>query len=171
MTTAPAKAAAATAAPPLPLEQQIQHVITGGPGAWAPILASVLHGLLNLAVAAGILVATFWAAGWASRLAREALSRLHGKQGPDAVLLGFVSSLVRYTIIIVGGIAVLQRVGVQTTSILAVLGAASLAIGLALQGGLSSVAAGVMLLHQRPNQNDNQKKIADIVGRVHGMDL
>lgn len=163
--------APAKPAPAIPLQSQIQHAISGGPETWAPILATVVHWLLNLAAAAGILVITFWAAGWASRMAREALTRLHGRRPPDAVLAGFVSSLVRYTVIVIGGIAVLGRVGVQTTSILAVLGAASLAIGLALQGGLSNVAAGVMLLLLRPYRIGDRVKIADIVGKVHGMDL
>lgn len=167
MTPTPPK----TAAPAVPLEDQIQHVITGGPQAWEPLLAALLHELVNLAVAAAILVVTFWAAGWASRLTREGLSRLHGARAPDAVLQGFASSLVRYTIIVIGGIAVLGQVGVQTTSILAVLGAASLAIGLALQGGLSNVAAGVMILLLRPYRIGDRVKIADIVGRVHGLDL
>ena len=158
--------------PPAPsLEEQIQHVLTGGPQAWEPILAALLHGLLKLAVGAGILVVTIWVAGWASRLTREALSHLHGRSAPDMVLQGFISSLVRYTIIVVGGIAVLQQVGIQTTSILAVLGAASLAIGLALQGGLSNVAAGVMILLLRPYRIGDRVKIADVVGRVHGLDL
>jgi small conductance mechanosensitive channel len=110
-------------------------------------------------------------AGWSSRLAREALSRLHGRTAPDAVLQDFVSSLVRYTVIIIGGIAVLEQVGVQTTSVLAVLGAASLAIGLALQGGLSNVAAGVMILLLRPYRIGDRVQIAGVVGRVHGLDL
>jgi small conductance mechanosensitive channel len=164
-------AAPPKSAPAVPLEAQIHHVITGGPEAWTPILASLLKGLLHLAMALGILVVTFWLAGWAARLTREGLSRLHGKSAPDQVLQGFASSLVRYTIIVVGGIEVLQQVGVQTTSILAVLGAASLAIGLALQGGLSNVAAGVMILVLRPYRIGDRVKIADIVGKVHGMDL
>jgi small conductance mechanosensitive channel len=57
---------------------------------------------------------------------------------------------VRYTIVAVTIIAVLQRFGVQTTSLIAVVGAAGLAIGLAIQGTLSNVAAGAMLLALRP---------------------
>jgi small conductance mechanosensitive channel len=68
----------------------------------------------------------------------------------DATLTGFLSSLVKYLILIVMVIMVLNLFGVQTTSLIAVLGAASLAIGLALQGTLSNVAAGVMLLLFRP---------------------
>ena len=164
-------AAAPAGAPSVPIGDQIERIVTGGPQAWAPLLATLLHWLLNLAVGAGILVVTIWAAGWASRLAKEALSRLHGRARPDTVLQGFVASLVRYTVIVIGGIAVLGQIGVQTTSVLAVLGAASLAIGLALQGGLSNDAAGVMILLLRPYRIGDRVKIADIVGRVHGLDL
>ncbi len=164
-------AKAPPAAPSTPLGDQIQQIATGGPQTWAPLLAGLLHGLLNLAIAAGILVMTFWVAGWSTRLARQALGRLHGRSAPDAVLLGFVTSLVRYTVIIIGGIEVLGQLGVKTTSILAVLGAASLAIGLALQGGLSNVAAGVMILLLRPYRIGDRVQIAGVVGRVHGLDL
>ena len=58
--------------------------------------------------------------------------------------------MVRYAIIIFTLLAVLQQFGVQTTSFLAVIGAAGLAIGPALQGTLSNIAAGVMLLIFRP---------------------
>ena len=61
-----------------------------------------------------------------------------------------MASLARWIVIIVGMMAVLEQLGVHTTSILAVLGAASIAIGLALQGALSNVAAGVMILILRP---------------------
>ena len=171
MTPLMAKPAPPAVAPSVPLGDQIERVVTGGPQAWAPLLAALLHGLMNLAIGAGILVLTIWVAGWASRLSREALSRLHGRSAPDAVLQGFVASLVRYTVVVIGGIAVLQQIGVQTTSVLAVLGAASLAIGLALQGGLSNVAAGVMILLLRPYRIGDRVQIANIVGRVHGLDL
>lgn len=168
----PAATAAAPSAPPSPpFSTQISHLVSGGPAAWAPLLSALLHGLLNFAVGAGILAITLWLAGWASRLTRQALARLHGHSAPDAVLQGFVASLVRYTIVAIGGIAVLQQIGVQTTSVLAVLGAASLAVGLALQGGLSNVAAGVMILLLRPYRIGDRVKVADVVGRVHGLDL
>ena len=129
-----------------------------------------MHLLVNLAIGAGMLVVTLWLAGWASRLARNAMGRLHG-HAPDAVLQGFIGSLVRYGVVIIGLIAVLQQIGVQTTSVLAVLGAASLAIGLALQGGLSNVAAGVMILLLRPYRIGDRVQIAGTVGRVRGLDL
>src|SRR5581483_4620919 len=104
MTLAMAKSPPVAAPPSIPLGDRIEHIVTGGPQAWAPLLATLLHGLLSLAIGAGILVLTIWAAGWASRLAREALSRLHGRTKPDAVLQGFIASLVRYTVLVIGGI-------------------------------------------------------------------
>lgn len=131
------------------------------------------HVLINLAIGVGMLLVTLWVAKWASGLAKSGMARLHGRAGaaPDSILLGFVGSLVRYAVIIIGMIAVLGQVGVQTTSVLAVLGAASLAIGLALQGGLSNVAAGVMLLFLRPYRVGDRVKVAGVEGKVKGLDL
>jgi small conductance mechanosensitive channel len=165
-------ATASHAAPPSQLlSTQFHDVVLGGPAAWWPLLNGAAHVLINLAIGAGILIVTLYAAGWASRLAQNATGRLHGQHAPDAVLQGFVGSLVRYTVMVVGVIAVLQQIGVQTTSVLAVLGAASLAIGLALQGGLSNVAAGVMLLILRPYRMGDRVQVAGTNGKVHGLDL
>ena len=149
---------------------QVNALVRGGPAAWWPLLASVGQVIINLGIGVAMLAVTFWVAGWASRVARDGMNRLHG-HSTDSILQGFVSSLVRYCIVIIGVIAVLQQVGVQTTSILAVLGAASLAIGLALQGGLSNVAAGVMLLFLRPYRIGDRVKVAGIEGKVNGLDL
>jgi small conductance mechanosensitive channel len=168
----PPHPAATSAAPPAPpLSEQVQHIVAGGPQAWLPLLTSLGRLAMNVAVAGLILLLTFWIAGWASRFARDATGRFHRHDQPDTVLQGFIGSLVRYAVWIIGGIAVLQQLGVQTTSVLAVLGAASLAIGLALQGGLSNVAAGVMILLLRPYRIGDRVKIAGVEGRVRGLDL
>lgn len=135
-------------------------------------MGGVTHAAVNLVIGIGILLVTLWLAGWASGLAREGMGRVHRRGGPpDEVLTGFISSLVRYAVIAIGVVAVLQQIGVQTTSVLAVLGAASLAIGLALQGGLSNVAAGVMLLILRPYRVGDRVEVAGTIGKVHGLDL
>jgi small conductance mechanosensitive channel len=119
-----------------------------------------------------ILLATFWAAGWGAGIARRAMGRVHRHNGePDITLQSFVASLIRYLVIIVGMVAVLQQLGVQTTSVLAVLGAASIAVGLALQGTLSNVAAGVMLLLFRPYRVGDMVEIAGRMGTVKTLDL
>lgn len=125
---------------------------------------------VNLVVAAIILAATIWAAGWISRGVRAALGRIHA-DNPDQTLQAFGGSMARYVVIIVGLVAVLQQLGVQTTSILAVLGAASLAIGLALQGALSNVAAGVMILLFRPYRIGDLIEVGARRGTVRSLDL
>ncbi len=94
-----------------------------------------------------IIVVGWMAANWLKRMVRKALDR---QKAIDDTLKPFISSLVRYAVLIFVIIAVLAQFGVQTTSIIAVLGAAGLAVGLALQGTLSNIAAGLMILFLRP---------------------
>jgi small conductance mechanosensitive channel len=86
-------------------------------------------------------------ASWVSRAVRAALSR---SRHVDDTAIPAVGAAIRYAILIVVLVAALGQLGIQTTSLLAVLGAAGLAIGLALQGTLSNIAAGIMLLYLRP---------------------
>ena len=96
-----------------------------------------------------LLVGGWLVARWVSRLLRRHLSDIPGM---DLTLVGVVASLARYTVLILVIIAVLAQFGIQTASILAVLGTAGLAVGLALQGTLANIAAGMMLLLLRPFQ-------------------
>ena len=126
---------------------------------------------VNLVVAAIILAVTLWTAGWLSSLVKRALGRVPGRRGADTTLQNFIGSVVRYGVVIVGLVAILQQLGVQATSILAVLGAASLAIGLAMQGTLSNVAAGVMLLMLRPYRIGDFVEVNGQMGTVRALDL
>ncbi|MCI4660786.1 MAG: mechanosensitive ion channel [Neomegalonema sp.] len=101
----------------------------------------------SLLTAILILIFGFWFAGSMSRWTRR---RLEANPGIDNTLAGFFASLVRYLILAVVVVAVLDQFGVETTSVVALLGAAGLAVGLALQGTLSHLAAGVMLIFFRP---------------------
>ncbi|WP_312136985.1 mechanosensitive ion channel domain-containing protein [Brevundimonas sp.] len=125
---------------------------------------------VNLTVAAIIFVVTLIAAKWASSATRKILSRTRSVQR-DPTVLGFLVQIVRVIVILIGMIAVLQRLGVQTTSIIAVLGGASLAVGLALQGTLSNVAAGVMLLILRPYRVGDVIDLNGVVGSVQKLTL
>ena len=125
---------------------------------------------VNLVAAALILTVTIWLSRWISKGVKTALGRIHRDQ-PDPTLQSFGGSMARYLVIIVGLVAVLSQLGVQTTSILAVLGAASLAIGLALQGALSNVAAGVMILLFRPYRIGDLVEIGTRKGVVRNLDL
>lgn len=125
---------------------------------------------VNLSIAVIILVVTVFAARWASSATRKGLGRVRGFRH-DPTVLSFAVQVVRVLVFLIGFIAVLQRLGVQTTSIIAVLGAASLAVGLALQGTLSNVAAGVMLLILRPYRVGDLVNINGNIGKVQRLDL
>ncbi|MCR2306589.1 small-conductance mechanosensitive channel MscS, partial [Salmonella enterica] len=84
----------------------------------------------------------------------------------DATVADFLSALVRYGIIAFTLIAALGRVGVQTASVIAVLGAAGLAVGLALQGSLSNLAAGVLLVMFRPFRAGEYVDLGGVAGTV-----
>ncbi|WP_407648211.1 mechanosensitive ion channel family protein [Harenicola maris] len=89
----------------------------------------------------------------------------------DTTLFGFLGNLVRYTILAFTGLFVLNTFGVQTTSIIAVIGAAGLAIGLALQGTLSNIAAGVMIILFRPLKVGDFVEVDDVTGTVKEINL
>ena len=78
------------------------------------------------------------------------ISKLFGKAGWDQILINFVSSIIYTLLLLVVVIASLNQLGVDTTSLIALIGAAGLAVGLALQGTLQNFAAGVMLIIFRP---------------------
>jgi len=115
-----------------------------------------------------ILVVGWIVANWASGMVRRAGER---SERFDRTLTSVFVRFVRWTILAVTLVAVLGRFGVQTTSIIAVLGAAGLAIGLALQGALSNVAAGVMILGLRPFRLGDAVDIGGTMGIVEDMGL
>ena len=116
------------------------------PTLWSQFQLLVMDGGVRLAIASIILVVGWTAANWARRGLEAALARLP----IDLTLKPLIASVVRYAILILTFLLVVQQFGVQTTSLIALLGAAGLAVGLALQGTLSNVASGVMLLVLRP---------------------
>ena len=110
-----------------------------------------------------MLVAGWIVAGWIRRVIRRAMDRVPAM---DETLKPFIANLIRYVVLIFVLIAVLNQFGVQTTSMIAVLGAAGLAIGLALQGTLANVASGVMLLFLRPFNVGEYVDAGGIAGTV-----
>jgi small conductance mechanosensitive channel len=126
---------------------ELQSIIHGPLVATPTVEADLIDGGINLVAACLILIIGWWLSMRLSRWARRALDRIHHF---DPTLKPLVASLVRYTVLVAAVIAVLERFGVETTSLITLLGATGLAIGLALQGTLSNVASGVMLLLLRP---------------------
>jgi small conductance mechanosensitive channel len=102
---------------------------------------------MNVLGAVVTLIVGYLVSGWLARLIDRAMGRA---PRIDSVFHHLPGKIARVAILIFTLIAVLNRFGVETTSLIALLGAAGLAIGLALQGTLSNVAAGVMILFFRP---------------------
>jgi len=150
---------------------RLADLLSGDTELWRRLLASAGDLAVNLLIAGAILVLTLWASGWAARTVRRGIGRLTRSSGADTTLQSFVASLTRWTVIVVGVTAVLQQLGVRETSILAVLGAASLAVGLAIQGALSNVAAGVMILIIRPYRVGDVVEVNGRSGTVKSLDL
>lgn len=101
-----------------------------------------------------------------ARIVSNTVNRLMVARKIDATVADFLSALVRYGIIAFTLIAALGRVGVQTASVIAVLGAAGLAVGLALQGSLSNLAAGVLLVMFRPFRAGEYVDLGGVAGTV-----
>jgi len=123
---------------------------------------------LKVAYAAAVLGVGIWLAFFISRFARN-----QALKNPriDTTLGAFLSRMVRYAIIIVVLIVVLQMFGVQTASLVAILGASALAVGLALQGTLGNVASGIMIALIRPYHIGDFVEIGGKDGLVTDLDL
>ena len=115
-----------------------------------------------------ILIAGFVIAGVLRNWTYRSLEHLkHG----DETLAKFLATVVRYAILILVVVMVLSQFGVQTASIIAALGAAGLAIGLALQGTLQNIASGVMLLFLRPFKVGDYIDTGSVSGTVEDIGL
>lgn len=131
-------------------------------------LPLLIPGALHVLGAVAILVAGYWISRRAEYYVGRMLARTHRF---DEMLQGFFASIARYFLLTVTGLTVLSEFGVQTTSLVAVIGAASLAIGLALQGTLSNLAAGVMLLIFRPFRLGHHIQVGANDGIVRNLTL
>ncbi len=117
---------------------------------------------IRLVLALAIFVIGRWLAKTLVRIAR----RLMGKAGLDAMLVSFLGHILYTVLLLVVIIAALDQLGVQTTSLIAVFGAAGLAIGLALKDSLSNFSSGVMLIIFRPFKVGDAIEAAGITGVV-----
>lgn len=132
-----------------------QSALTWGSINWTGIAT-------NWAIALLILLMGLWLARWVSRLLDRALQR----GGVETTLTGFLRNVSYAVMVVVVVIAALQKIGVPTTSVLAVLGAAGLAVGLALKDSLSNIASGVMLIMLRPFREGDAVQAAGLEGVV-----
>lgn len=139
-------------------------VIFGEMSAFAAQLTGwAAKALPNLIAAVIMLVVGWWLASWAQRALGHVLDR---QVKLEATLSTVVTSLVRYVLLGLILMAVLDQLGIQTTSVLAAFGAIGLAIGLAMQNTLSNIAAGIMLLWLRPFKIGDKIQAGDITGTL-----
>ena len=122
---------------------------------WSEVIA-------NWAIAAIIVLVGYWLAKWVSRLVYRALTR--GQV--EHTLAGFLRNVSYAALMVVVFVAALQKIGVPTTSVLAVVGAAGLAVGLALKDSLSNIASGVMLIVLRPFRDGDHVQAAGLEGTI-----
>lgn len=100
-----------------------------------------------------------------------ALSKLLRSRGMDEILVGFLSSILRWVLLLFVVIAALSQLGINTTSLVALLGAAGLAIGLSLQSSLSNFASGVMLIIFRPFTKGDFVEAGGATGKVEKISI
>lgn len=116
-------------------------------GEWVEgLLPRVLDFIIEVALAFVFIVIGMKLIGWVRKILRKSLEKNHADTG----LVQFLDSLVKYGLYILLALTILQRFGVQTTSIVAAIGSVGVAIGLALQGSLSNFAGGVIILLIKP---------------------
>ena len=132
------------------------------------LLAIAMSSSVNILAGLGTFIIGFWLSSKASSMVLKQMSTL---QRVDKTLAPILASIIRYAGFILTLVVALGQFGVQTTSIIAVLGAAGLAIGLALQGTLSNVASGIMLLLLRPFSVGDWIETNSISGTVREIGL
>lgn len=117
-------------------------------------MEEIIHKIYQLLTVYGLKViaalAIFIFGRWVAKGVRKLVVRIMGKSGVDSTLTTFTANLTYIGLLAFIVIAALGQLGIQTTSFIAVIGAAGLAVGLALQGSLSNFAAGFLLIIFRP---------------------
>jgi small conductance mechanosensitive channel len=108
---------------------------------------------------------------WVAKGIRRGVRRMMEKGGVDPIIIGFVGSITYIALLAFVIIAALGQLGIQTTSFIAILGAAGLAVGLALQGSLANFAAGFLMIIFRPFRVGDFVEAAGVAGVVKDMQI
>jgi len=103
---------------------------------------------------------------WVARRVRNAVKRLMTSRGLDEMLVGFLGAILYSVLLVAVVIAAVSQLGIQTTPLIALLGAAGLAVGLALQSSLGNLASGVMLVLFRPFTRGDYVEAGGTAGTV-----
>jgi len=142
---------------------------------WAAIPELLQEKGVDLGIDLGIKVATalaiFLIGKFLIKILVRGISKVMQRQGVDKTLETFICNLVRISLMVVVVIAAIGAIGIQTTSFIAIFGAAGLAVGLALQGSLSNFASGVLIVLFRPYRVGDFVEAAGIAGSVEQVQI
>ncbi|MEL7185074.1 MAG: mechanosensitive ion channel domain-containing protein [Pseudomonadota bacterium] len=138
---------------------------------WNQIIEFLKTEGVELGINIAIAIAIFYIGKLAVSLVVRGLRKVMRRQEIDKTLETFIANLVRAVLMIVVIIAAIGQVGIQTTSFIAIFGAAGLAVGLALQGSLSNFAAGVLIVLFRPYRVGDFVEAAGISGSVEQVQI
>ena len=105
------------------------------------------------------------------KLIAGSISKVLKKRRMDKAVIDFINAIVRYLLFIVVLMAALGKLGIQTASVVAVIGAAGLAVALALQGSLSNFAAGVLIVAFRPFKSGDYVEVGGVAGSVDSIQI
>lgn len=133
---------------------------------WAGLWNTVRTLGFDFGLKAVIAIVIFLVGRTIARLVTRGLRNVMQSQEVDKILESFVCNLVYWTLMVFVIIAAINQIGIQTTSLIAVMGAAGLAVGLALQGSLANFAAGVLIVVFRPYRVGDYIEAAGIAGSV-----
>lgn len=145
------------------LDLSTAQLAAAAESAWDYVSAIAIAYAVSMVGALILLIVGYIVAGWLARWVYVAMGRIRGF---DETLRRFFSKVTRIGVLILVGVTVLAQFGVQTASIIAALGAVGLAIGLALQGTLQNIAAGIMLLVLRPFRAGEYIQAGEVTGTI-----
>ena len=123
----------------------------------------------GLKIVAAIVI--FIVGRWIAKALKNVVKRMMAKGNVEEILISFVGNLTYIALLAFVIIAALNQLGIQTTSFIAIIGAAGLAIGLALQGSLANFAAGVLMIIFRPFQVGDYIEGAGVAGSVEKVQI
>lgn len=138
---------------------------------WAALMVQGQTLAIEFGVQAVLAILIFYVGRMVARAITNGIRKLMQKQEADKILQSFVSNLVYWLMMTFVIIAAINQLGIQTTSLIAVMGAAGLAVGLALQGSLSNFAAGVLIVMFRPYRVGDYVEAAGVSGSVEQVQI
>ncbi|ESA37100.1 mechanosensitive ion channel protein [Leptolyngbya sp. Heron Island J] len=126
---------------------------------------------LALGLNIGVAIAIFFVGRWVAQFLRRFVRKTLGKTRIDPTLVAFASNMSYYVVMAFVLLAILGQLGIETTSLIALIGAAGLAVGLSLQGSLANFAAGILLIIFRPFRVGDWIDASGVSGYVEDIEL